>query len=357
MRVAIAIPDRNELGVERRAADFVKLATALARGRGNAADAAARAAANGSPREVVDVLKAAGAGAVFDADLAPYQPLASAFLASLNHSGAFDALRSDMQPAPLHSRFGLLVNVAAGSDTEIGHAAPVSQLGFAAGSLDIMKVAAISVLSEELLNFSAAEGVIGNSLRAATAYATDSVFVGDLIASATSITATGLDAAGAAYDMRRLLDLIHTGNASRLHVVMGPTTAKRVATLTTSTGALAHPGMSPTGGTFMGMPAHVSDHALTNVFAVDASGYVGGADDVELKASRHADVLMNTEPNMAIATGSPPTTATAAQLTSMFQTNSVALMALRRFGFQKIRADAAAKLTGVAWGGVGSPPA
>jgi hypothetical protein len=111
--------------------------------------------------------------------------------------------------------------------------------------------------------------------------------------------------------------------------------------------------MAPTGGTIAGIPVHVSDQASTNVLLVDARGIVAASEAITLKSSNAAAIEMLDVPTSTIAGGSPATP-TAANLVSMFQTNSRAILAERFFGFALLRSNAVASVSGATYPG-GSP--
>lgn len=137
---------------------------------------------------------------------------------------------------------------------------------------------------------------------------------------------------------------------------IGMCVARILATLPTADGAIAFPNMSLAGGSIANIPIHTSDAAGEAVILIDASALVAAADALELKASSAAALQMDDVPSMASAAGSP-STPTAAQLVSLFQTNSTALKCERTFGFEIIREAGVASLSSVQWGKFGSPPA
>ena len=66
---------------------------------------------------------------------------------------------------------------------------------------------------------------------------------------------------------------IASDEAAKLHLIVGPATAKALSAKPTDTGALAFPTMTPLGGTLAGIPVHVSDILTNSVMLIDASSF------------------------------------------------------------------------------------
>ena len=317
-----------------------------------------------APASVVQCFKADQVGATtsnpsYAGALSEYEAMASGFLASLATTTVFDALLSDMQPGGrLHSQFGIVTADATAYVHVEGGAKPISKLTTASGTLAERKVAALVTASADLLRFApGATELIGRSLRASVGSVTDKTFVDALVTLATpAVTGSGTDASGVFNDLRAVLDLVEVGDDSRLHIVMSPTVAKFLTLLATSSGALAAPAMSPTGGTLANMPVHISSHAGNNLLAIDASALVGVAEAIRLRTSMAASIEMADNPGASISSGSPeaPVAATG-QVISMFDTDSVAVLCERTFGWSVLRSTGIAALDVTAWPTAGSP--
>ena len=94
-----------------------------------------------------------------------------------------------------------------------------------------------------------------------------------------------------------------------------------------------------------------SEQSDTTITIVDARALAVAADEVEIRSSNQATLEMNTAPSH---TGDDPT---GANLISMFQTNSRAVLVERSLAVRLIRPNAAASLVNVQWGLVGESPA
>ena len=176
------------------ARDFVLLAKANLAGRGHDGNALAYAEkAKMSPR-VVDVLKA-GPGTLssdgaWGSELADVRQSASAWLASLQHNSAFDAIvaAGGFMTMPMRTRS--VVTSLAGTASQVDEAAvkPVTELSFSGVGVEPLKACAFVVVSDELARLpgSLAERLLDRELRSAVGVATDSVFVEHIISAAGS---------------------------------------------------------------------------------------------------------------------------------------------------------------------------
>jgi Phage capsid family len=167
--------------------------------------------------------------------------------------------------------------------------------------------------------------------------------IGELLSIATPFPSSALDAAGVLHELRLLVDAVGADAASRLHLMMSPTVAGRLATMPTTNGDNAFPGMAVNGGSLANVPVHTSDAAEDNVILADAARIVGASENVELRASNAASLEMVDSTSQAINDGASPlavSSVIAASVVSMFQTNATALKAERRFGFTRCRGSA-----------------
>jgi hypothetical protein len=109
--------------------------------------------------------------------------------------------------------------------------------------------------------------------------------------------------------------------------------------------------MTPSGGVLAGLPARASEMAVDDVTIIDASAFVGVADEVQMRASSTTAIEMSDEPSQASDT---PTSSTP-NMVSMFQTHSRALLVERVFAWSPMRV-VVVKMQSVDWGKHGSPP-
>jgi hypothetical protein len=123
--------------------------------------------------------------------------------------------------------------------------------------------------------------------------------------------------------------------------IMSGANALAISLMQNALGQTEFPGMTVMGGTFFGLPVIVSSRAGTNIALVKASDiYFGDEGGIDVAISTEASLEMLDNP-----TGDSGTP-TAAQLVSMFQTNSVAVRAERSLNWMKRRASAVSLITG-----------
>ncbi|RCW65174.1 phage major capsid protein [Pseudorhodoferax soli] len=217
-------------------------------------------------------------------------------------------------------------------------------------SLPMRKVAAVSVVSEELARSSDGEAIVLRDLAAASVAMMDSSFVDPTSAAVSderpaaitngqpTVAASGTDAAAVRADIKALI-AIYTGDLGTGVFMMTPRVALRIALLLPNDVNVRIDIEAGTGLLF-GMPVLLSSAVPGTVIALvdGAAVQLAGADSAELRVSREATILMSNTPD----TGAPARV-------SVFQTDSVALMGLVSVNWQLLRAGAAASLTGVAY--------
>jgi HK97 family phage major capsid protein len=253
-----------------------------------------------------------------------------------------------------------------------GKPKPLTKFDFTSTTVPFTKVAAISVVTEELLRFSSpsADRLVRDGLAGAVIARLDIDFIdpgkaavanvspASILNGVTPIAPTGTgDADDIRKDIRSLwAPFIAANNPPTTAVyIMTATTALALSMMTNTLGQLEFPGLTMAGGTLNGVPVIVSEY-LDN-----SAGSAGGlvvlvnardvwlADDggVTIDLSREASLQMDDSPTNAADTG------TEASLVSMWQTNSVAFRAEREIYWAKRRSTAAQYLDGVQWGQIG----
>lgn len=255
-----------------------------------------------------------------------------------------------------------------GSASWVGQAKgkPLTKFDFNDAYLGFTKVAAISVLTEELMRFSnpSAERLVRDSLAEAIIERIDQDFIDPAItevsgvrpASITNgvsaITSTGNDADSIRTDVKAAMATFIAANNNLASGVwiMSATRALALSLMRNALGQKEFPDLTMLGGTFEGLPVIVSQYvpSITDgdyVILVNASD-VWLADDgqVTVNASREASLQMDTDPTNASNDATPTA------LVSMFQTNCVAIRAERYINWKKRRTSAVAVISGVNWG-------
>lgn len=244
-----------------------------------------------------------------------------------------------------------------------GKVKPVTSAAFDSITLDHNKIAAIAVLTEELVRLSdpSAELLIRNDLAASIVQYMDAQFVDPTKAAddvspasitngVTSIPSTGTTAAALRLDMGSLFADMLEDNLSLSDAVLLMTQrqAMRISLMQTSLGTQEFPGIGINGGTLMGVPVITSENLPANGGS-PTDGYpiillkqqdILLADDgqVSIDISREAAIQMETTPD------SPATASTV--LTSLWQHNLVGVRAERMITWKKRRSTAVGYILG-----------
>ena len=245
-----------------------------------------------------------------------------------------------------------------------GKAKPVTKFDFNDTEHDWNKIAAIAVLTEDLIRFSdpSAEALVRSSLADAVIARMDTDFVdptksasaGVSPASITNGVAAITSSGDTADDVRAdLLSLWAAAIAANLPLtdavyITTPAIALSLSLMRNLDGQPEFPGVTIRGGTLEGVPALTSNYVPTGTFILAFASEIYLSDDgvVTLDASRETAIEMSDGPSGDATAG------TGASLVSMFQTNSVALRAERFITWSKRRSTAVALLEDVGWGGV-----
>ena len=247
-----------------------------------------------------------------------------------------------------------------------GKPKPLTALDFDRTTLDELKVATISVVTEELLRKSSpsADAILRDQLAAAVAAKIDLTFIDPAVSASagvspasitngvSAVTSSGNDADAIREDVRALMaTFIAANNPPTTAVwVMSATTALALSLMNNPLGQAEFPNISMAGGTFLGIPVIVSEY----LSAVSAGGYVAlvNASDIYFGDEGGVDVAVSREASLQMLDNptNDSVTPTATSMVSMFQTNSVAFRAERILNWKKRRASAVALLDEVNWG-------
>jgi hypothetical protein len=304
---------------------------------------------NRLPEQAQQIFKAAiGAGTSANWNLSPYGVAVGDWSASLHTRSAYFRMVQDNAfiKLPINTPVGIVTSTVSGSVVGEGHATPVSRIVLNNLPLRPIRVSATVVVTDELLrNVSAAgQALINKELASAISDGVDTAWLNLIVHTGiTSTPSAGPTAQNAKQDLRTALLAVNTVGSPRLYWVASPDVAKRASTLA-DPGVDAFPAMSPLGGEMANLPCLVASGVPAGtLYLIDASGIATDGGQVTVKATSQGDILMDTNPSM---TSSGPS---AAQMTSMFQTNSVAMQATCLFGALVLRDNALAVITNIAW--------
>ena len=241
-----------------------------------------------------------------------------------------------------------------------GQAKPLTKWSYDRVKLAPLTVAAIAVATKQMLMRAnaATDALFRDELARAIGETIDATFIdpavapvgdtspGSILNGVGQTTSSG-DASvfGVRCDIGALLNAHNDANLEfdGLFWIMSGRVAIALSQMTNEIGNLAYPTVTPTGGTLAGFPIFVSNYAPTDshgsvIALVKGSEiYLGDEGGIDVAMSDQASLIMSDSPTMASAT-----TPTAAQMVSMFQTNSVAYRVERFLNWQRRRAEAVA---------------
>lgn len=259
-----------------------------------------------------------------------------------------------------------------------GKPKPLTKGGYTAQTLGFAKVAAITVDTEELLNFAnhptiSAETAMRDGLTRALVAKIDSSLIDPDVAAVSNVNpasltnglSLGSSAGNTADDVRTDILALYasigvTGLGTGANIdprgvvlVMPPGVALSLSLMRTSVGAPEFPDITINGGTVQGIPVVVSNYAALagygNLVVAIVAPEVNLADDgvVNVDLSREASLEMSDAPTQSGTTG--------VSLVSLWQNNLVAFRAERYINWGLRRSGVVAAIQSVNWGGVGSP--
>lgn len=247
-------------------------------------------------------------------------------------------------------------------------AIPATSADFNAVNLTPLKVAALAVVSNELLRDSspAAEQLVRDALVQASSQRVDQTFLSaaagvpgvspaGLLNGLTPIASAGKDGAGLRADIKALYaPFIAARNADGLQIVTTPSLGKAIQLMTNALGQTEFPGISANGGTLLGDPAVTGDNVGAGqlILLKPSDIYRIGDYGIQVSISREAMIEQDSAPTGA--TDVP--TGASANFTSMFQSESTAIKVVRPINFAKRRASAVAYVNGADYGGPETTP-
>jgi len=235
-----------------------------------------------------------------------------------------------------------------------GKAKPLTSFDFSQITLGFTKVAAIAVLTDEVIRLStpSADSLVRQSLADAvierldrdfidpTKTAVDGVSPASVTNGAASSASTGIPD----QDANAALSVFIDANLSPTGAVwlMSSTTALTLSQRKNALGQREYPDMTMFGGTFNGLPVIVSQYIDDSLILVDAPNiYLADDGGVAIDISTEASLEMQSVPTHDSITPAP------IELVSMFQTNSVAVRAERWINWQRRRDAAVSVITDV----------
>ena len=370
----VSVRENTEPGIAMARVVIAKMAAYMEFRKGNFVSAADLAEKHyrHDPR-VVNYLKTAVAGGITtDTNWATelVEPVTMDFIEYLRHKTIIGRL--NLQRRPFNIRTPRQTTGGAGYWVGEGKPKPLTKFHFDAVTLPYTKVAAISVITQELARFSnpSAEAIVRNQLAAACQERLDTDLIdpdkavssgvnpASLTNGVTALTSSGTAAANVITDIQNLIEqfILNRQDPSGLVLVMPNTLALAASLMLTTNGQAQFPGLTMNGGNLLGIPVVASQYAASGasygnmIIAIDQNA-VALADDggFSVDVSTEASLQMDDAPSNDATTG------TGQVSVSMFQTNSIAIRAEREIHWVKLRSTAVSYMDDVNWGSIGSP--
>jgi len=274
---------------------------------------------------------------------------------------------------PFNIRVGSLTGGTTGYWVGQGQGIPMSKGTTGTATLGITKVAGVAAIDKELARVSSpnAEALVRGDLAKACASVADLSLIdpnqggqtniqpASLTYGVTPVTPTGVTYATFVADWKSLTSTALAANLSMAGavLVMSEVTAQALSLMVTSLGNPQFPGLTMTGGSILGIPVITSSQATiagspqyANIIVLIFPGEVLLADDGAATVEASDQVSLE----MMDATGSTiqsTATATGASLVSMWQTESIAIKAVRYVNWTKARTQACAWIQAAAYTG------
>lgn len=286
------------------------------------------------------------------------------FIEYLYAKTLFDQL--PLREAPANARIKGQDGAATANWVGQSRAIPVSAQDYSTIDLVPLKVAALCVLSNELIEDSspAADRLARDSLVEASSQKVDSTFFSTTAASSgvspagmlnglTAIQASGTDEAAVRTDMQALLyPFVVAKMASGIVICMNPAQGLALGSMINTFSMPSFPGLNETGGMFGGRKVYAGDNVTAGqIIALrPADIWKIGDGGVQISSSDVATIEMNDGP----AGRSDTPVAMASHTVSMYQTESTAFKVVRRINFQKRRSNAVVYIDNAEYGGVAS---
>lgn len=354
---------------------FARLAMSMYASKGDAHGALAFAEKTfQNDSRLATVLKAAvSAGGTISptwaGNLIDYQNLSSEFVEFLRPRTIIGQFGVNGVPSLRRVPFNVQIpgKSASGSAAWVGegYAKPVTSSAYDARTLKWAKIAAISVITEELARFAdpSIQTLVRDDLAEAVIERADIDFINPAKAAGTgaslspaSITngVTPVIATGdPACDIGKLWAVADNNNLpiSSAVYITDARTARQLTQQKDALGNKVYPDVTLTGGKIDGVPLVISNYSPRDsggsifILAFASEIYLADDDIVTIDTSREASILMDS--NAAASMNS--LTPTGASLVSMFQTNSIAIRAERYINWAKRRTFAVAYLDNVDW--------
>jgi HK97 family phage major capsid protein len=263
------------------------------------------------------------------------------FIGAVNERSVAGRL-ANLRRVPLNVRTITATSPSTGFWVGEGAPKPVSGAGYTSGLVQPLKVAAMVVVTDEVLRSSSpnAEASVRNDLLNAVVRELNSAFLDETNAGISGVmpasvtnAVTPVSGSGDMADDLQLLLANFQGNLETATFIGHPV-------LFASLSGANYPGLGGRGGTLLGFPAIASSQVSPDtLILLDSDGIAYAEGSAEIRVSRQATIQMLDNPTNNSATG------TATQAVSLFQTNAVALLCEISVNWSVARPGSVAVLT------------
>jgi HK97 family phage major capsid protein/HK97 family phage prohead protease len=325
-----------------------------------------------------DVLGGSTTGTTWAAPLWQYVTIADAFLEWLRPQTIIGKMGVGGVPGPtrvpFNARVGQQTSGGTGYWVGEGKPKPLTSFNFNAITMAITKVAAIAVLTQEIMRLSGgdADRLVRNALRGALIERLDRDFIDPDFAGVANVSPASITYGAPSAAASGVLNshfLADTGTAvdtvlasfpeatlSGLVWLMSGRQGYRIGRATNSLGQRQFDGVGLNGGGLDGIPVVTSEYLAYGGGLSPGSGnlmVLVHAPSIFLADDGEVSVLQSTEASLQMLDNptNDSVTPTPTTMVSMFQTNSVALLAERAINWKRARDGAVYVITGAAYTG------
>jgi len=249
-----------------------------------------------------------------------------------------------------------------------GKAKPLTKFGFTRTTLEPLKVANICVLTDEVLRDSSpsAEAIVRDQLAEALAARLDIDFINPAKGAASGVSPASItnaasngaasgtgDADDVRADVRSLLNEYIAANNPPTSgvIIMRSDTALALSMMTNALGQSEFTGITMNGGVLLGIPVITSQHVPSGIVVMVNAADIYLADEGGIRIDMSREATLEMLDGSLTGDSVDVTGHTAASTVSLWQTNSIGILAERTINWAARRTSAVAYLTGVAWGG------
>jgi HK97 family phage major capsid protein len=306
---------------------------------------ALKAMQGGRVTQVIKAATAAGTTTGWGVDLAAYEILQDAFLASLRNISIFESALPFMMNGPLHVSYPIVTTGPTATTVGEGQVKPVSKMTITRMDLTEKKTSVIVPLSDELVRH-ATNGLsyFQREMIPSVTVAIDNSFLSEITSGISTSPSNGGTSIAVLQDIDNAVRSITRRSSSKIFLAVSPDIAAAWAFKLTTTGALTFPDMmTPNGGTVQGCQVVATDAVSQQIIAFDA-GQIGVADfGIDLDQSNEASIQLDTSPDSPPGATSP--------YISAWQLNLTLARATRYWGVKRSNNTCVSVITNVSYSG------